>query len=67
MELVVDSLSLTIAQMGPDFVLLDAPVDHPPGRASLVLQVDAACRTWPIQLPAGISASSDRVAIAPAV
>lgn len=40
MRLLVNGLSLPVAQMGPDFVLLDSPVNHPPAAASVVLQVD---------------------------
>jgi hypothetical protein len=32
--------SIPVAQLGPDFLLLDAPADHPPGPASILLRVD---------------------------
>ena len=51
------------SQMGPDFLLVDAPFDHPPGDASVVLQVDQSERRWNVHLPDGISAESKRVAI----
>ena len=40
MRLLVNGSSIAVAQMGPDFLLVDAPINHPPGNASLVLQVD---------------------------
>ena len=59
--------SLPVAQLGPDFLLLDSATDHPPCDASIVLRVDQSERRWKLRLPRGISASSRRVAIAPAV
>lgn len=64
MRLLVNGLSLPVAQMGPDFVLLDSPVNHPPAAASVVLQVDQSERRWNVNLPNGISADQKRVAIA---
>jgi hypothetical protein len=39
-QLVLYGGSVPVAQMGPDFLFLDAPFDHPPGEASLIFQVD---------------------------
>ena len=64
MRLLVNDLSLPVTQMGPDFVLLDAPVDHPPADASVVLLVDQSERRWSVRLPDGIAAGTKRVAIA---
>jgi hypothetical protein len=55
--------SIPVAQLGPDFLLLDAPADHPPGLASILLRVDQSERRWDVRLPNGISATSKRVAI----
>jgi len=69
MLLIVDGLSLVVAQMGPDFVFLESPVDHPrpPGPASLCMQVDQSERRWNVYLPYGISANQERVEIAAGV
>ena len=64
MRLLVSGRSLPVTQMGPDFLLLDAPADHPPADASLILQVDQTERSWNVYLPNGISAGTKRVAIA---
>jgi len=64
MRLLVNDLSLPVTQMGPDFVLVDAPVNHPPADASVVLQVDQSERRWNVRLPNGIAAGTKRVAIA---
>ena len=53
--------------MGPDFLLLDKPFDHPPVDASIVMQVDESESRWNVRLPHGISAGSKRVAIAASV
>jgi hypothetical protein len=50
--------------MGPDFLLVDEPIDHPPCNASLTLRVDQSERRWDVHLPQGISATSKRVSIA---
>ena len=59
--------SIPVAQLGPDFLLLDAPADHPPGPASILLRVDQSERRWDIHLPKSISAASKRVAISACV
>lgn len=67
MELLVNGSSLSVVQMGPDFILVAAPINHPPGEASLLLQVDEKEHRWNISLPLGISADSKRVKIAPSI
>lgn len=67
MKLLINGLSLPVAQMGPDFVLLDEPVNHEPATATMVMQVDKSERRWNVHLPNGISAESTRVQIAAVV
>ena len=62
-QLEIDGGVVPVAQLGPDFLLLDAPFEHPPGNASLILQIDQSVRRWDVYLPDGISASANRVAI----
>ena len=64
MHLLLPGISIPVAQLGPDFLLLDTAHDHPPGEGSLVLQVDRSERRWKVNLPHGISAASKRVTIA---
>jgi hypothetical protein len=64
-RLLVNGLSLAVAQLGPDFIFLDAPVNHPPADASLIMQIDESKRRWNVRLPGGISAGQKRVEIAP--
>ena len=64
MRLLVNGSSLPIAQMGPDFLLLDKPIDHPPAEAIIVFSVDGSERRWPVRLPDGLAAGRERVALA---
>ena len=64
MTLHLDGTTLRIAQMGPDFVILRKPVEHPPANGEITLVVDDQVERWPVRLPYGISADSKRVAIA---
>ena len=63
MRLLVNELTVPVVQLGPDFLLVDAPLDLPAGDASVVMQVDQGERRWNVRLPDGISAASRRVAI----
>ena len=62
-NLILNGNSIPVAQLGPGFLLLDAPSDHPPGEGSIVLRVDQSEKTWSVRLPEGISARAKRVAI----
>ena len=66
MRLLVNGLSLPVAQLGPDFVLLDETVNHEPATATMVMQIDSSERRWDVRLPNGISADSARVQLAAA-
>ena len=41
MRLLINGVSLSIGQMGPDFLLLDESIDPPPAEATIVFRVDA--------------------------
>ncbi len=64
MRLIVNGASISITHMGSDLLLIDSASDHPPGDATIVLQVDQSERRWNVHLPNGISAGSKRVALA---
>ncbi len=63
LRLLVNGLSLPVAQLGPDFLLIDNPVNHAPAVASVVMEVDQSESRWNVRLPAGMSATSSRVQI----
>ena len=67
MHLLLDGRTLSVGQLGPDFLILDTAIDHPPASGRLIFAVDGNEREWDVQLPEGISAKSRRVVIAKAV
>ena len=64
MRLIVNGETISITHMGPDFLFIDSAGDHPPGDATIILQVDQSERRWNVHLPDGISVNSRRVVIA---
>ena len=64
MSLLVNGDSIRVVQMGWDFVIVETPFDLAPCAGTLALQVDKNERTWDVLLPEGLSAGSNRVAIA---
>jgi hypothetical protein len=56
MHLAVNGYKLTIGQLGPDFLILDHPTDHPPSEAEIHLSIDDRARSWFVDLPDGIIA-----------
>ena len=63
-DLLLEGRSIPVAQLAPDFLLLDTAINLPPGEATLVLRVDESERHWRVRLPDGASATSLRVALA---
>jgi hypothetical protein len=64
MRLLLNGVTFRISQMGPDFVFVEAPSDHPPGRAVIEFQVDDSHRRWEVTLPHGMKAGEERVELA---
>lgn len=64
MRLIVDGAELPIAQLGPDFLILETPVDMAVTTAEIVLQVDASERRWPVTLPECLRAAEQRTRLA---
>ncbi len=63
MQLQVNGVTLRVAQMGRNFLLLQETANHPAGAASITMRVDENERTWSVVLPTGISPASKRVPI----
>lgn len=61
MTLLVNGHSMSIAQMGPDYLILDQPIDHPPCVASVILSVDGHEDRWNVRLADGIRSDQKRV------
>ena len=66
MHLLIEGRTLSVGQLGPDFLILDTAIDHPPTSGRLFVAVDGNEREWDVHLPKGISAGSRRVVIAKA-
>jgi hypothetical protein len=62
-RLLVNGDSIAVAQMGPDCVFVDSPVNHRPAEATIVMNVDDSEQRWKVWLPDGMSSSSERVTI----
>jgi hypothetical protein len=63
-RLLINGCSIDVAQMGPDCLFINSPIDAPPGEATIVLTVDETERHWKVLLPDGICASSEKITIA---
>jgi hypothetical protein len=63
MRLRLNGHSFRIAQMGPDFLFVESPSDHPPTRAVIDLQVDDVHRSWEVNLPNGMRGVDERVVL----
>jgi len=55
MELRLNGHIVPIAQMGPDFLVVKQPFDHPPADAEVFLRIDDSESSWPVYLVEGIS------------
>ncbi|MDA1056111.1 MAG: hypothetical protein O3C40_37500 [Planctomycetota bacterium] len=60
MHLSVNGHVLRIGHLGPDYLILDNPIDHPPTDAEISLSVDGNDRRWRVKLVDGLSASQAR-------
>jgi hypothetical protein len=64
MQLTVNENVLTIGQLGPDFIILRNPANHPPTEAEIAMWIDGRERRWNVYLPDGISAGTPQTRIA---
>ncbi len=65
MWLSVKGRVLPIGQLGPDFLILDESVDHPPTEGEITLSIDGRERRWLVYLPDGLVAGRLETRIAP--
>ena len=63
MELRLNGLVLSISHLGPDFLVVTNPVDHPPAEAEIVMSIDGEESRWPVWLPVGLSTGQRRTNI----
>jgi hypothetical protein len=64
MQLNFNGTSIPIAKMGPDYIVVDSDRNHPPCEATIELRIDDSESRWNVRLPNGISAGSNRTALA---
>ena len=55
---------LSIAQMGPDFLIVKQPFDCPPADAEIYMRIDDSESTWRVHLVEGISRERRKTKIA---
>ena len=64
MQLYVNGHVLSIGQLGPDFIILRDPSDHPPiEQAEIAVSIDGRERRWHVRLPDGIAAGQPETRI----
>jgi hypothetical protein len=64
MELSVNGAVFSIGQLGPDYLILDDPTDHPPAEGEITVSIDGRVKRWRVQLPDGIAAGTLETRIA---
>jgi hypothetical protein len=63
LELRLNGHVLPVAQLGPDFLVLRNPVNHPPAEAEIALSIDGHESRWPVYLQDGLSVAWRRTRI----
>ena len=63
MNLVYRGITLSISQLGPDFLILRDDVTMPPGTGEISLQVDASEQHWSVRIPEGIDVAKQKTRI----
>ena len=58
---------LSVAQMGPGFIILSTPCDRQSSTGIVRLVVDGRASEWPVSLPEGIAANTPRVRLESAI
>jgi hypothetical protein len=64
MSLCVNGHTFLIGHLGPTFLILDNPADHPPAEGEITVSIDGRVKRWHVQLPDGVSAAKPRTRIA---
>ena len=63
MHVTVNGHVVKIAQLGPDFLILDGEVNHPPAQAEIAVSIDGEETRWPVYLSEGITPGQVRTRI----
>jgi hypothetical protein len=65
MTLYLEGRALPISHLGPDFLIVKTPIDHPPTDAEIELVIDGLAKRWPVRLHKGMSAADRETRISP--
>lgn len=63
MQLRLDGDVFSVAQLGPDFLILDNPTDRPPGLGEIEMWIDGRHRRWTVKISAGVRAGERQTKI----
>ena len=58
MQLSVNGHIFRIGQLGPDFLILDDPADHPPAEGEITMSIDGEESRWRVRLPDGVATTN---------
>jgi len=62
-DLILNGRTLSVGQLGPDFLVLDHPAEQPAGTADILMSVDGREQRWSVQLPEGLRLGQRRARI----
>jgi hypothetical protein len=63
MSLIVGAVSHRVGILGPDYLYLESPGDHPPSEADLILEIDGDREQSRVFLPKGLPANEHEIPI----
>ena len=55
MHLIVNGRTFDVGQLGPDFVILRDPSDHPPAEAEITFSIGHPTANFPVQVTASVN------------
>jgi hypothetical protein len=61
--LLLDDLSLPVAQLGPNFLVLKDRINHPPADAEIAMTIDGHEERWQVHLNDGVKATERKTRI----
>jgi hypothetical protein len=62
-HLLVNGSALPVAQLGPEFLVLRDPIDHPPCDAEITMAIDGNESGWTVHLVNGIQVGERKTVI----
>jgi hypothetical protein len=62
-DLILNGQTLSVGQLGPDFLVLDHPAEQPAGTADILMSVDGREQRWSVRLPEGLRLDQRKVRI----